>query len=65
MFHGESQVFSEGVEEGKVGFCMIFFSEGSTSVVDEVGVGAPMVARRWLGEGGVKLKGRVQSVFEV
>ena len=65
MFHGESQVFSEGVEEGKVGFCMVFFSEGSTSVVDEVGVGAPMVARRWLGEGGVKLKGGVQSVFEV
>ena len=25
MFHGESQVFSEGVEEGKVSFCMIFF----------------------------------------
>ena len=42
-----------------------FFSEGSTSVVDKVGVGARMVARRWLGEGGVKLKGRVQSVFEV
>ena len=27
MFHGESKVFSEGAEEGKVGFCVVFVSE--------------------------------------
>ena len=42
MFHGKNEVCSEGVEEGKVGFCCLF-SEGSTSVVDEVGVGGRVV----------------------
>ena len=45
MFHGESQVFSEGVEEGEVGLCVVFVSEGSTSIVDEVGVGGGRVGR--------------------
>ena len=45
MFHGESQVFSEGVEEGEVGFCVVFVSEGSTSIVDKVGVGGGRVGR--------------------
>ena len=45
MFHGESQVFSEGVEEGEVGFCVVFVSEGFTSIVDEVGVGGGRVGR--------------------
>ena len=39
MFHGESKVFNEGAEERKVGFCVVFVSEGSTSIIDEVGVG--------------------------
>ena len=38
MFHGEGEVFGEGVEESEVGFCVVFISEGSTSVVDKVGV---------------------------
>ena len=38
MFHGEGEVFSEGVEEIEVVFCMVFISEGSTSIVDKVGV---------------------------
>ena len=33
------EVFSEGAEERKVGFCVVFVSEGSTSIIDEVGVG--------------------------
>ena len=45
MFHGESQVFSEGVEEGEVGLSVVFVSEGSTSIVDEVGVGGGRVRR--------------------
>ena len=47
MFHGESDVISEGVEEGEVGFCVVFVSERSTSIVDEVGVGGG-----WVGRGG-------------
>ena len=39
MFHGEVEVFSEGVEEGEVGFCVIFVSERSAAVVNEMGVG--------------------------
>ena len=33
MFHGEGEVFGEGVEESEVGFCLVFISEGSTSVI--------------------------------
>ena len=39
VFHGKVEVFSEGVEEGEVGFCVIFVSERSTAVVNKVGVG--------------------------
>ena len=46
MFHGESEVFSEAAEEGKVGLCVVFVSEGSTSIVDEVGVGGRVVKGR-------------------
>ena len=46
MFHGKTEVFSEGVEEGEVGFCVVSISEGSTAVVDEVGVGRGRVRRR-------------------
>ena len=38
MFHGEGEVFSEGVEESEVVVCMVFISEGSISIVDKVGV---------------------------
>ena len=38
MFHGEGEIFGEGVEESEVGFCAVFISEGSTSVVDKVRV---------------------------
>ena len=27
MFHGEGEVFGEGVEESEVGFCMVFIPE--------------------------------------
>ena len=36
MFHGKVEVFSEGVEEGEVGFCVVSISEGSTAIVDKV-----------------------------
>ena len=39
MVKVESKVFSEGVKEGKVGFCVVFVSEGSTAIIDELGVG--------------------------
>ena len=47
MFHGES----EGAEEGRVGFCEVFVSEGSTSIVNGVGVG-----------GGRKIKSRFRPL---
>ena len=46
VFHGKVEVFSEGVEEGEVGFCVVFVSESSTAVVNEVGVGGRRVRRR-------------------
>ena len=46
MFHGEVEVFSEGVEEGEVGFCVIFVSERSAAVVNEMGVGGRRIRRR-------------------
>ena len=46
MFHGEVEVFSEGVEEGEVGFCVVSVSEGSRGVVNEVGVGRGRIRRR-------------------
>ena len=45
MFHGESKVFSEGAEERKVGFCVVFVSVGSTSIIDEVGGGRKIKSR--------------------
>lgn len=46
MLHGENKVFIEGAEERKVGFCVVFVSEGSTSIVDEVGLGGRVVRGR-------------------
>ena len=46
VFHGKVEVFSEGVKEGEVGFCMVFVSESSTAVVNKVGVGGGRVSRR-------------------
>ena len=40
MFHGESEVFiSEVVEKGEIGFCMVFTSEGSLSIVYNMAMG--------------------------
>ena len=52
MFHGESKVFREGAEEGKVSFCVVFVSEGSTSIIDKLGVG-----------GGRKMKSRFRPLL--
>ena len=46
MFHGEGEVFGEGVEESEVGFCVVFISEGSTSVVDKLNNFAEVFAVR-------------------
>ena len=39
VFHGKVEVFSEGVEEGEVGFCVVFVSECSAADINNVGVG--------------------------
>ena len=38
MFLGDFEVFGEEVSEGEEGFCVLSVSEGSESVVNEVGV---------------------------
>ena len=45
MFHGESEVFIEIVEKGEIGFCMVFTSEGSLSIVYNMAMGGGGVGR--------------------
>ena len=42
---GESEVFSEGVEVREAGFYVVFVPEGSTSIVNEVGIGGERVRK--------------------